>query len=368
MITETEMPYEEMQRVVNQGYLCAECQSILTIAWGGAYGISSCVLRCGKEATHKGITRHDKKYEQEIKEGFSMNSNALMTMGEAAMLKRVEMARFPQQLTVADMKLLAQVAITYGFDPLMSEVTIYQGRPFVSIDGRYRKAQETNRLDGAESRPATKKEREDWQIPEGDYFFRAEVYVKDASHAFVGWGRVRVSETKPGSTKQGDTTSTYKPIQSNPQRMAEKRAEAMALRKAFHIPLPSVEDIGSPDFDIESTAVDVTPGELTKPEPSLETPPEPPKSKSSPVAEEINHNLPKEAVETAPQKNSVDPEWLEETLGIIHWKETTALSWIKMQLKVPVEGNLTDMLNSLGKDKLEVFVKHISGMREAAGR
>ena len=264
MITEETMTYDEMKKAVDQGYLCAKCQGALTIGWGGGFGINGYILRCGNDINHTGITRHDKKYEQKIKEGFSMDSNALMTMPEAAMMKRVEMARFPQELTVADKRLLAQVAITYGFDPLMGEVTIYEGRPYVSIDGRYRKAQETGRLDGVETRPASKKEKEDWQIPEGDWFFRSEVYVKDASHPFIAWGRVRASETRPGSRRQGDTTSTYKPIQNNPQRMAEKRAEAQALRKAFHIPLPSVEDIGSPDYDAESVEVDVTTGEITE--------------------------------------------------------------------------------------------------------
>jgi hypothetical protein len=38
-------------------------------------------------------------------------------------------------------------------------------------------------------------------------------------------------------------------------RKAEKRAEAQALRKAFHINLPSIEDIGSPDYEPESVKV-----------------------------------------------------------------------------------------------------------------
>ena len=63
------------------------------------------------------------------------------------------------------------IPITYGFDPLMGEISIYQGRPYVSIDGRYRKAQETGNLDGVSTRPANKQEREDWQIPVGDFFF-----------------------------------------------------------------------------------------------------------------------------------------------------------------------------------------------------
>jgi hypothetical protein len=151
------------------------------------------------------------------------------------------------------------VAINYGFDPLMGEVSIYQGRPFVSIDGRYRAAQETGKLDGVESRPANKQERTDWEIPDGDYFFRSDVYVKGCLHAFIGWGRVRKTETEPRKDKPGDY---YKPVVTNPQRMAEKRAEAQALRKAFHIPLPSFEDIGTPDADVIDSTGTILPDDL----------------------------------------------------------------------------------------------------------
>ena len=45
----------------------------------------------------------------------------------------------------------------------------------------------------------------------------------------MGWGRVRVAETKG---------SEHLPIVKDPDRQAEKRAEAMALRKAFSMPVP----------------------------------------------------------------------------------------------------------------------------------
>ncbi len=311
-----------------------------------------------------------------------MESNTLMTMDEAKMLLRVEMARFPQDLTVDEKKLLAQVAITYGFDPLMGEVTIYEGRPFVSIDGRYRKAQESGRLDGVETRPATKQERADWQIPDEDWFFRSEVYVKDASHSFIAWGRVRVSETKPGSRRQGDATSTYKPIQNNPQRMAEKRAEAQALRKAFHIPLPSFEDIGSPDYDVDSTAVrvDIKTGELTegKPKPEKKTngkvgsgkteqpdtrgefekevrdiieeaikaaepqsPPERTTSKSSPVVEE---------------SSPIDLVWLKESLERLSWADVGG--YLRRTYKVSGQ-KVSDMVKALSPEQAQEFMKEV---------
>ncbi len=241
MITESDMTYEDMQKAVKSGEKCAKCGGFLTVAWvNGGY-----VLRCA-ELSHNTITRHDKIYEQKVRD-YRMDSKSLMTMPEAKMLERVNMAKFPQDLTIPEKKLLAQVAITYGLDPLMGEVTIYQGRPFVSIDGRYRKAQETGNLDGVETRPANKQEREDWEIPEGDYFYRTEVYVRGASRPFVAWGRVFKAETIGGKG--------FKPVEKNPQRMAEKRAEGQALRKAFHIPLPSVEDIGSPEAEAPTVTV-----------------------------------------------------------------------------------------------------------------
>ena len=100
-----------------------------------------------------------------------------------------------------------------------------------------------------QTRPATKKERGDWEMPEGDYFFHADIFRKGCEHPFEGWGRVRKSETLGGKG--------FKPVETNPQRMAEKRAEAQGLRKGFHIPLPSVEDIGSEEDAIESTAREV---------------------------------------------------------------------------------------------------------------
>ena len=204
-------------------------------------------LSCGN-TEHKGIK----------KEGL-MDSKSLMVMTEQDMERRISVAKFPQELTAVDKKILNIAARTYGFDPLMGEISIYQGRPYVNIDGRYRKAQETGNLDGVETRPATEDEKLTWQIPEGDYFFRSEVSVKGASKPFVGWGRVFLSETTGGKG--------FKPVEKNPQRMAEKRAEAQALRKSFHIPLPSYEEIGSPeDLPVNLEIKEIKPEQIIDPQ------------------------------------------------------------------------------------------------------
>lgn len=188
--------------------------------------------------------------------GRHMDSKALMATTEAGMMARIERAKFPQDLTPIEKKRLALGAITYGLDPLMGELTIYQGNLFVGIDGRRRKAQETGKMDGVHTRPATKQEKEDWGYAAEDYFFHADIYVKGATHPFEGWGRVSKKEIDRliarANTKNHDPYSI--PVVKDPQGMAEKRAEAKALRKAFNIPLPNAEEIGLEDEPLEFQA------------------------------------------------------------------------------------------------------------------
>jgi hypothetical protein len=275
-----------------------------------------------------------------------MDSTALTKMTETEMMARVNLARFPQELTVVDKKMLAAAAISYGFDPLMGEISIYQSRPFVSIDGRYRKAQETGRLDGVETRPATKQEREDWQIPEGDYFFRSEVWLVGSNRPFVGWGRVRAIETTGGKG--------FKPVETNPQRMAEKRAEAQALRKAFSIPLPSIEDIGSQDNDpnvIDTTAhvvveaVEVEPKPTVKPEPApkKQTPKEKVEATPEPVEEE-QHGV------------TVDLDWLREALENLQWTEVG--DYLKKAYGVTGK-RVSELVNALDDEQKAEFVSEV---------
>lgn len=227
-----------------------------------------------------------------------MHSNDLIKMPEHKMLERINSAKFPQEMNAQEKRVLAIVAITYGFDPLMGEIMLYHGRPFVSIDGRYRKAQETGNLIGVKTYPASKQEKLDWEIPDGDYFFKSEVFVKGGGfNSFVGWGRVKASETAVQPGKEA-----YKPVQVNPQRMAEKRAEAQALRKAFHIPLPSIEEVGMVEeevnqqpgeiIDVPKLAAPATPEEKTQAVKDIndlwDTPPAKPTNPATPPAKVEN--------------------------------------------------------------------------------
>lgn len=275
----TDIPYEDMQRLAAT-HRCT-CGAKLTVAWGGVFGVDGFILRCAADIDHDMITAHSKEKDwyDNLKRGvFKMDSNSLTMMTQEKMLERIKQVKFPKDLSVKEEQMLAEVARSYGLDPLMGELSIYQGRAYVQIDGRYRKAQETNELDGVDTRPATQKERIAWDIPDGDYFFRAEIYRKGASRAFVGWGRVRKDEIEKAEKGKG---ADFLPLATNPQRMAEKRAEAQGLRKAFHIPLPSAEDISPlggettmPDYDIEGEAVELDDVPVPDIEPESKTDPD----------------------------------------------------------------------------------------------
>ena len=268
-IYEPDLSYEDMKKALHT-FKCAVCSNHLTLAWSAQQ--NSYMLRCGKVLEHEGVVPLGRDPElleiaNKLKgRPLPMETKELKKQTKETMLARVDMAKFPKDLTRADRALIATVALEYGLDPLFGELMIYQGRPYVTIDARRRKAQETEKLDGISARPATKQERVARRVPDEDYLFVAEVWVRGASHPFEGWGRVKESETK------GDP---HLPVVKDPAAQAEKRAEAQGLRRGFHLPLPSFEEI------IEGEFTDITPrGEVTN---SKSSPPKAPARPAPPT-------------------------------------------------------------------------------------
>lgn len=243
-LTEAYYNYYELRDIAKDHY-CAVCGGILNVAYGqyrpGMFGY---FIRCANR-DHKGVTRVDPDYEKKKRGYFSMESTALSKLTDQQMIKRVDMARFPQDLTPAQKNMIARVAIEYGLDPLMGELMIYQGNPYIRIDGRRRKAQESGELDGIATRPATKDEREAREVQDGDYLYKAEVRRKGAAFAFEGWGKVTKAEIERAKAQAAARSNDpwYLPLVKDPGDIAEKRAEAEALKRAFHLPLPSFEEL-----------------------------------------------------------------------------------------------------------------------------
>jgi hypothetical protein len=235
---------DQIDRMVKT-HTCS-CGANLTKAWGGATGHNCFMLRCANNIGHN--TFHVKGQIDKVPENLRREYTKIMTteiakMNESQMLARVNQARFPAELSANERRLMAQIALQYELDPLMNELTIYQGRPYVTYDGRMRKAQETQELDGVETCPASKDEREAFELKPGDKLWKAIVYKKGSSRGYTGWGKVRAAETEAPVKSDGSKgRAGYRPTETNPDRMAEKRAEMFAIRKAFHLPLPTMID------------------------------------------------------------------------------------------------------------------------------
>lgn len=161
---------------------------------------------------------------------------------------------FPGNMTPLQAATLARLALMYGLDPLAGELTVYEGKPFVTIDGRLRKANEHPQFDGIEDpREATPEERQAWRCKEDEFMFVATAWRKDRRLPFVGKGRAG-----------GKYERNY--LVSNNDRgpeLARKRAIVNALRMAFSMPLPSLEE--EAQHTVRAQVIDHQTGEILEP-------------------------------------------------------------------------------------------------------
>jgi hypothetical protein len=242
--------YEKNQR-------CAICLGNLVIKWKD----NNRVLCCANNFDHD-FYDHKSRIPDNLKTEVAKGmTTALTKMSPKEMLKRVQSVKWPKDMTPALMQLLSDTAIERGLDPLEGELMIYQGKPYVGVNGRRRKAQETGELDGVHKRPGTPDEKIARGLEPEDYLSFVEVWRKGSSHSYEGWGVVHKWEIEKMMEicKEKGTDPYSLPIVKDPQNMSDKRGVAAALKEGFHLPLPSAEDIvGGPEravrFDAESTA------------------------------------------------------------------------------------------------------------------
>jgi len=149
------------------------------------------------------------------------------------------------QLTPQEKAVLWHAAKAYGLDPLLREIFILGGNLYVSLAGLVRKANDSKTFAGSrfEELPPT---------IDGERRYRCTVKkIIDGEHIaeFDGLGRAS-SENVSLNKRQG------RPIGEQwIDEMAQKRALARALRTAFSIGFPTLEEC---DIDFSSATV-VTP-------------------------------------------------------------------------------------------------------------
>jgi hypothetical protein len=267
---ETELaPYEELVKCT-RSHVCGECGAELVIAWDSK--ANSRVLKCGANGEqHKTMADKNRippNLRTEVARGMTTE---LTKYSKQQMLQRIDSfkpeIKWMRDLTPSMLDMLAMEASARGLDPATGELTVYQGGLFVGINGRLRKAQETGELDGMDMRPGTEEEKKARRLVPEDYLSCVQVWKKGSTHPFQAWGVVHQWEIDKSvaSCNEHNTDPRALPIVKDPQGHADKRGKAAALKEAFHLDLPSVEDLpgGGPDMSskpyVNSTAREVKP-------------------------------------------------------------------------------------------------------------
>jgi len=122
---------------------------------------------------------------------------------------------------------LATLGQHIGVRAELGEIILYQGKPYITIDGRLRIAHETGLLDGIDVRPATQMEFTNYGCETGDYLWRVYVFKKGSRRPYTGWGHVKANDRNPVA-------------KTHPRELAKKRAKYDGLRTAF----PPKENVG----------------------------------------------------------------------------------------------------------------------------
>jgi hypothetical protein len=157
---------------------------------------------------------------------------------------------FPKDVSPMQAAELARLALTYGLDPFLGELIIYQGKLYLTIDGRERIANDHPQFDGLEIRPSTAEERTAFRLGEDEHLWICHVWRKDRRVPNVGYGRAG------GRSDRNPVSRDY------PQEMAQKRAKHRALRDAFSIALPDADELGAGPPRSSGRVIDADTGEL----------------------------------------------------------------------------------------------------------
>lgn len=240
--------YEEGKAIVDT-HVCGECGAPLILPWDGK--LNKWVVRCGHNGTHLGYARQ-LSFTEMYHRGMPIPPEVV------EIIKKKEAKRMGQQLqptpvkpdkalvmkdvgedkalTLLQIRELVEYAAAVGLHAELGHVVMYYGKPYVTIDGHYYYAHASKEFAGIKTRPATAQEREHAMIAEDEHCWICEVYRRGFEYPFVGFGRARSDEKDP--IIRG---SYVEP--KHPQRLAEKRAEAQALRKAFPLGLLALEEV-----------------------------------------------------------------------------------------------------------------------------
>lgn len=164
------------------------------------------------------------------------NTRALATVRPAYLaedeekLAKTIAPMFPKDCSPEQARTIARIAIAYGLDPLLEELIPYQGRPYLTFDGRIRIADQHEQYDGYDHGPVLGDELKALRPVGDEVVWKCAVYRKDRSRPTVAYGRAGGPQDRNPLSK------------NDPVTMAQKRAIHRALRAAFPVPIPEVDE------------------------------------------------------------------------------------------------------------------------------
>jgi len=197
--------------------------------------------------------------------------------------KAISTGTFPKDMTKDQQLVISNIAVGYGLDPLMGELMIYQGHPFITIAGRRRLDAVAGHKPGIKFRFLADDEYAGYLqagvIEEGD-LVQVCVLTREEGLEIEAFGKVTQAERHAKSSRGGLRSPV---VAANPIEMCQKRAERRAREMAYGpVPMPERLDTvavlqeGDESGVIESTGeiVDAVSAPPKEPIPKPENDPE----------------------------------------------------------------------------------------------
>lgn len=152
-------------------------------------------------------------------------------------------ARFGlQDASPAALNIIFLLAKRWGLDPV-NEITLYEGRPFITLDGRLQLMRRNRDYRGYRTRALSATEKVDWGYEADDLAVECTVLTKEHGE-ITARGCVRRAEIDGARGRAKDSGKRAAPVGIYAPEIAEKRAIARASRAAFGQDVPDEDEAG----------------------------------------------------------------------------------------------------------------------------
>ena len=175
----------------------------------------------------------------------AMVPREMRRLSDQAIRQRIDMnksARYGlQDATAAQLNVVFIVGKRYDLDPLW-DITLFEGRPWITLDGWLKIIRRHPEYLGFEQRPLTEAEKVEggW---EADSIVWATTIRTKSWGEIVQWGKVLRTEVDDAVARAAANRRRAAPIGVHPVEICQKRSLARAARAAFGMDTPDEEQI-----------------------------------------------------------------------------------------------------------------------------